>query len=141
MRTLAAVVVLVSACLLASGCGSSAQPGGAPDETSGAPVELLADTTGDAPFAIESVSVRVAESFPVQLFLDVTGTAPTPCHRIAYTVGTSPGKVTVLVTSVTSEDVCVQVLQSHGFAIPLGAAQLPITVDVNDGAFVETVSP
>ncbi|MFN2319841.1 MAG: hypothetical protein ABR500_09190 [Dermatophilaceae bacterium] len=99
------------------------------------------DATGDAPFYLEAASVRVAESYPVQLFLDVTGSAPTPCHRIAYRIDASAAEINVAITTSSSEKSCAQVLEPHAFTIPLGPADLPVTVQVNDGEFVETVRP
>jgi hypothetical protein len=150
MRFVVAVLALASA-LLVTGCGSAAtSPGGSPDDPvthgpgdpagSGAS-DLLADTTGEAPFSVDTVSVRVAESFPVQLFLDVTGHAPTPCHRIAYTIEERHEEISVAITTTSSGESCAQVLQPHEIVIPLGSADLPITVRVNDGEHVETVSP
>ena len=77
------ILTVVITTLTASGCGagdgSSASPSSPP---------VLADTTGDSPFYLESVRVRVAESFPVQLFLDVSGSAPTP-RRVLVRTGTA----------------------------------------------------
>lgn len=150
MRTIAAAVMLAAGPLV-TGCGSVATPpGGSPDDSvthepgdpaGSGPSDLLANTTGEAPFSIDTVSVRVAESFPVQLFLDVAGHAPTPCHRIAYTTEKRPDEISVAITTTSAEESCAQVLQPHEFVIPLGSADLPITVRVNEAEYVETVRP
>jgi hypothetical protein len=149
MRTILAGLVL-GATLLAAGCGSTTtSPGGSPDdpvtqspgEPAGSPTStLLADTTGEAPFYVDTVSVRVAESYPVQLFLEVVGHAPTPCHRIAYTVEEDRDGISVAITTTSPGEPCAQVLEPHEIVIPLGTAELPITVRVND-EHVETVRP
>ena len=100
---------------------------------------LLPDTVGDSPLHLEEVDVRVAESFPVQLFLHVTGNAPTPCHRVAYSIETDADQIAVQLTTVASDGMCTQVLHPVDVTIPLGRADLPATVTVNDGAFVTTV--
>lgn len=141
--------------LVISGCGSETVGPGAdtpvapttgPDVIDGNPdgdgdTELLADTTGDSPFYIDSVDVTVAESHPVQLFLTVSGNAPTPAHAVAYTVAQDADTIAVQVTTQAGEGMAAQVLQPHEVVIPLGAAELPVTVDVNDGEFTETVTP
>ncbi|NLJ54893.1 MAG: hypothetical protein GX344_12285 [Intrasporangiaceae bacterium] len=100
---------------------------------------LLADTTGDSPFYIDSVDVTVAESWPVQLFLTVHGNAPTPAHTVAYTVEQDGDTIAVHLTTQAGEGVAPQVLKPHEIVIPLGTAELPVTIDVNDGEFTETV--
>lgn len=148
----AAFGALLLSGLLLGGCGAGpTAPGGPSDglhddapSTSGE--DLLADTHGDAPFFLGEASVRVAESHPVQLFLEATGNAPTPCHRIAYTVSTEqPDKgnaeIRVVLTTVATEGACAQVLQPHRVIIPLGTADLPVTVRVGDDEFVTTIHP
>lgn len=110
-----------------------------PGAVSPGPEDLLADTTGDSPFYLQTAEVRVAESYPVQLFLDVTGDAPTPGHAVAYTVEHHGDRIEVVITTQAGEGMSATVLQPHAFAIPLGSAELPVTVDVNDGEIVETV--
>lgn len=138
-----------------SGCGSeTVDPGGdtpiAP--TTGAEAgdgdkgdtsagDLLADTTGDSPFYVDSIDVTVAESHPVQLFLTVSGNAPTPAHVVAYTVEQAGDTLAVRITTRAGEGMAAQVLQPHEVVIPLGTAELPVTIDVNDGEFTQTVSP
>lgn len=94
--------------------------------------DLLADTTGDGPFYVDSATVRVAESYPVQLFLNVEGNAPTPCHQVAYTVDAAGDEIEVTITTVVEGDMCAQMLQPHILTIPLGSADLPVAVTVND---------
>lgn len=150
-RQLAALIALTGALILGS-CGttgSSPQSTGPDDpvdsdsDTSTGPAggDLLADTTGDAPFYIDQITVRIAESYPVQLFLDVEGNAPTPGHAVAYTVQADGDQIDVTITTQSGEGGSAAVLQPHTFAIPLGPAELPVTIDVNDGEFVETVDP
>lgn len=152
--------------LVVAGCGSATvDPGGdspvapttgtdAPDDLSsgdepddlgdGPPAgdtDLLEGTVGGAPFYIDSVGVTVAESHPVQLFLDVSGNAPTPAHTVAYTVEAEGDTIAVHITTQAGPGMAPQVLQPHSFVIPLGRADLPVTVDVNDGEFTETVEP
>lgn len=103
--------------------------------------DLLADTRGDAPFYLDQAGVQVAESYPVQLFLEVSGNAPTPCHQVAYTIDSQPGEIQVDITTVAGEGMCAQMLQPHTFVIPLGTADLPVTVRVGRDDFVETVRP
>lgn len=163
MRIITVVVgVSLGVTLALAGCGSaSVDPGagtpaaptvgaGATDDetdTAGADdaapdePDLLADTMGTAPFYIDSVTVRVAESHPVQLFLEVSGNAPTPAHTVAYTVDNDGDTIAVHVTTQPGEGMAPQVLQPHDIVIPLGRAELPVTVDVNDGEFTETVNP
>ena len=139
--------------LLLCACGSGpASPGGptsgSPDDplTQGTDSDLLADTRGEGAFFLDEASVRVAESYPVQLFLEVSGHAPTPCHRVAYTVASEladdgSGEIHVVLTTVPTDGMCAQVLQPHRFTIPLGSADLPVTVRVGDDEFVTTVRP
>lgn len=154
-RHLGVVVALV---LLLAGCGSAAPsdgPGagldpdspvqtsdgdvGTDDDGNDGPGPLLSDTVGDSPLYIDEIDVRVAESYPVQLFLDVVGSTPTPCHKVAYSVDTEADTITVQLTTVAQEGMCAQVLQPVQFAVPLGHAELPVTVSVNDGEFVTTI--
>ena len=90
----AAIVTLMRAALTMAGCGT-----GDGSSTSPSSQPVLSETTGDSPFYLESVSVRVAESFPVQLFLDVSGNAPTPCHSVAYAVQKNADRIAVTITS------------------------------------------
>lgn len=124
------------AALTIVGCGSG---DGASDSPSSPGV--LANATGDSPFYLEEVSVRVAESFPVQLFLDVSGSAPTPCHFVAYVVEKDDDTIAVTITSQSSEQACAQVLDPRQVVIPLGPSELPVTVAVNDDEYVETIRP
>ena len=128
------LTVMIAA--LASGCGA-----GDGSSTSPSSPPVLADTAGDSPFFLDSVDVRVAESFPVQLFLDVSGSVPTPCHSVAYTVQKRETTIAVTVTSQSSMQACTQVLDPRQIVVPLGASDLPVTVDVNDGEYTETVRP
>ncbi|KAB7746520.1 hypothetical protein GA707_03260 [Nostocoides sp. F2B08] len=132
----ATILTVMIAALTASGCGagdgSSSSPSSPP---------ILSDTTGDAPFYLESVSVRVAESFPVQLFLDVAGSTPTPCHSVAYAVEKEDARIDVTITSQSAGQSCTQVLDPRQFVVPLGPSDLPVTVDVNEGEYTETVRP
>lgn len=110
------------------------------EDADGGDDELLVGVRGDSPFHLDGAEVRVAESEPVQLFLDVEGNAPTPCHTVAYEVQEDDGGYAVHVTTVAGPGMCAQVLQPHSFSIPLGEApELPVTVDVNDGAVSLTV--
>lgn len=165
MRKHLLALAAVTSALLLGACGSTTEPPGAgpgtstsestdPDapvgsdgsgedsDGSGDPVDSddpLGNTTGDSPFYIDDVSVRIAESYPVQLFLEVEGNAPTPGHRVAYTVKVDGDQIDVTITSQSGEGMSAAVLQPHSFVIPLGPAELPVTIDVNDGEFVETV--
>lgn len=130
----AAIVTLMIVALTTAGCGT-----GDGSSTSPSSQPVLAETTGDSPFYLESVSVRVAESFPVQLFLDVSGNAPTPCHSVAYAVQKSDDRIAVTITSQSSGQACAQVLDPRQLVVPLGPSDLPVTVDVNDGEYVTTV--
>ena len=130
----AAIVTLMIAALTMAGCGT-----GDGSSTSPSSQPVLSETTGDSPFYLESVSVRVAESFPVQLFLDVSGNAPTPCHSVAYAVQKNADRIAVTITSQSSGQACAQVLDPRQLVVPLGPSDLPVTVDVNDGEYVTTV--
>lgn len=159
MKSRFVVVAVLGLTLGLAGCGSaSTTPGdgdagavtGAPgpdtpidDESPGQAGDngLLAKATGDSPFFLDTVEVRVAESFPVQLFLDVTGDAPTPGHTVAYTVQVAGDAIAVEITTQSGEGASAAVLQPHRFAIPLGPAELPVTISVNDGEWTSTVSP
>ncbi|MGA8045811.1 MAG: hypothetical protein WCA30_06035 [Dermatophilaceae bacterium] len=136
MRVTMVVPAAVAIALTVVGCGSG---DGSPSSPSSQGV--LADTTGDSPFYLENVSVRVAESFPVQLFLDVSGNAPTPCHSVAYVVQKDEVGIAVSITSQSSTQACAQVLDPRQLVIPLGPSELPVTVTVNDDEYVETVRP
>lgn len=156
---------LIGLVLMLSGCGAanpSGDPGAGPDPN--APVDsgvstentsgddqvstddgtgstgtLLRDTVGESPLHIDEVDVRVAESFPVQLFLHVVGNAPTPCHQVAYSIEADGDRIAVRLTTVAADGMCAQVLQPVDVSVPLGRADLPVTVSVNDGEFVTTV--
>lgn len=156
---------LIGLTLVLSGCGTadpSADPGAGSDpdapvdsgvsthntsgedpvdagDGSGSTGTLLRDTVGDSPLHIDEVEVRVAESFPVQLFLHVVGNAPTPCHQVAYSIDTDAEGIAVQLTTVAGDGMCAQVLEPVDVSVPLGRADLPVTVTVNDGEFVTTV--
>lgn len=136
-------ILALGLALLTAGCGSSTgSPGGetpVDSPSTAAGVQRLPDTRGDSPFYLETADVRVAESDPIQLFLEVTGDAPTPGHTVAYLVEHDGDRITVEITTEAGEGVSPQVLQPHSFSIPLGTAELPVTVDVNAGQFVLTV--
>ena len=116
-------------------------PGGEDDEDD-EDDELLTDTRGEGEFFIDGLAVRQAESHPVQLFLDVQGHAPTPCHTVAYDVGSTGQNILVHLTTVEQTGMmCTQVLVPHEVSVPLGAAEdFPVTIDVNDGEHVLTVN-
>ena len=153
MKTSHVARLALSLTLLVAGCGSATSGPGAVSPTgdtavtnddaadSGGSDGLLADTTGDAPFFIDEVNVQVAESHPVQIFLEVKGNAPTPGHAVAYTVEHAGDRIAVHITTQSNSEVSAAVLQPHEFVIPLGPADLPVTVDVNDGEFSETIEP
>ncbi|HHU10794.1 MAG TPA: hypothetical protein GXZ60_12400 [Intrasporangiaceae bacterium] len=138
-------VLLLCAC--GSGPASPDEPATGPTDdptTHGSEDGLLADTRGDDTFFLDTASVHVAESDPVQLFLEVSGHAPTPCHRVAYTVSTESAdngtdEIKVVLTTVATDGMCAQVLQPHQFTVPLGTADLPVTVRVGDDEFVKTI--
>lgn len=132
----ATILTLMITGLATAGCGT-----GDGSSTSPSSQPVLSETTGDSPFYLDSVSVRVAESFPVQLFLDVSGSAPTPCHSVAYEVRKGDDTITVTITSQSSGQACAQVLDPRQLVVPLGPSELPVTVDVNDGQYVTTVRP
>lgn len=113
--------------------------GGRMGDDGGGGDALRPDTVGDSPLHIDEIDVRVAESFPVQLFLHVIGNAPTPCHRVAYSIESGLDEIAVQLTTVASDGLCTQVLQPVDVTVPLGRADLPVTVNVNDGEFVTKV--
>jgi hypothetical protein len=129
MRT---VIACVALSIAVASCGGSSDPSATTAPDGGGVV------AGE--FFIESLDVRVAESFPVQLFLDVEGNAPTPCHEVVWDVEEAEGERRVTIwTEVDPDIVCIQVLESHTFTIPLGAApDLPVDVWVN-GELIRTV--
>lgn len=147
------VGTLVGLALVLPGCGAagssndagtSGNPDAPVDSTSDDPGDvgggaLLADTVGKSPLHIDEIEVLVAESFPVQLFLHVIGNAPTPCHQVAYLVETEGDQIQVQLTTAAEDGMCAQVLQPVDVSVPLGRAELPVTVTVNDGEFVTTV--
>jgi hypothetical protein len=97
------------------------------------------DPTG--PVFVDETDLLVAESFPMQLFLEVRGNLPTPCHEAQWDVEeTADGRFEVSLSSVTSGEDCVQVLEPIELNIPLGTSEGgPIEVLVNGEVVASTV--
>ena len=91
------------------------------------------------PVFVDETGLLVAESFPMQLSLTVVGNLPTPCHEPQWeVVETSEGIFEVTLSSVSTGEECIQVLEPVELRIPLGTSEGgPIEVLLN-GEVVQT---
>jgi len=93
------------------------------------------------PIQIESVDVRIAESYPPQLFADVTGWVGDGCTVAREPEITREGNtITVTILSERERDaICTQILMGYQKSIALGSVEPgEWTVKVND--YVQTVT-
>jgi hypothetical protein len=86
------------------------------------------DTTNDTayqvqPVTIESVDVRIAESFPVQIFVEVHGYVPDPCWEVQDPVVQQDGpRFEIEIMAERPEGaVCAQVIEPYETNIALGS--------------------
>lgn len=109
------------------GAGGSGTPGG---------------TTVTKPIHIETVDIRIAESYPPQLFAEVTGYLPDGCTvPLDPEISRSDNTITVTILGERDPDaMCTQVLIDYHKNIPLGSVDPgEYTVIVNDHSQTITV--
>jgi hypothetical protein len=72
---------------------------------------------------IESVDVRIAESFPVQIFVDVAGYVPDPCWKPQEPVVEQDGPrfEVEIVAERKADEMCPQVIESYEHTVSLGS--------------------
>jgi hypothetical protein len=75
------------------------------------------------PVTIESVEVRIAESFPVQIFVEVTGYLPDPCWEPQEPSVEQDGNqfIIEIMAERKVDEVCPQVIENYEHTIALGS--------------------
>lgn len=129
-----AAVVVAAALLWPGGDGSAAGGGAGGTDQPGGKVETK-------PIEIETVDIRIAESYPPQLFAEVTGWVGDPCTVAREPEVTREGN-TITVTILADRDpdvICTMMLVGYQKNIALGSVEPgEWTVKVND--HVQTVN-
>jgi hypothetical protein len=83
--------------------------------------------TGDEyrvdPVTVESVEVRIAESYPVQIFVEVTGYLPDPCWEPQEPSVVQDGNqfIIEIMAERKVDEVCPQVIENYEHTISLGS--------------------
>jgi inhibitor of cysteine peptidase len=126
-HTVTLITIMVSLALLAAGCNATPDAALAPDATDGGAAALV---------NVESVEVRVLESFPVQVEAVARGTLPEGCAGVGDESVSRKGDVFEVTLPSGPSDLAVCSAEPASFetAIPLdvqGLAAGTYMVDVN----------
>ena len=114
---------------------SSADPQPSPEPTRAVPADMIKTLA-----VIESVSVRIAESYPPQYFVDVVSGLPNACVEFyGYEEDRDGATITITVYNLepapSQQIACAEIYTTHEFVVPLGSDFQPgetYTVRVNE---------
>jgi hypothetical protein len=95
---------------------------GDPDDASNGDVDVDDEYRVER-VSIDSVDVRIAESYPVQIFVDVNGYLPDPCwNAMEPSVEQDGNRFEVeIVAERKADEMCPQVIEDYEYVIALGS--------------------